>query len=240
MAQESYGRGQVEWALWRSFVDRPCDSGDAPRVFRTRIKRLLEIDRALDLSKAEVPPEAKYAFAPPVSAESGEVAYIAVDVFCLALALDLIDAGFKQGEVVFLMRCLRTELQKRYSGLLKSASLAGHQRCRAKDYPDLPSYEDRGFKCADGRVFLVLQKIELSEILPQSFRERHSGPVILEPDFCRGATALGEKLREIMPYRRRAVTVLELAMTAQTVDSFLKAAPVIRRGRPKAQEARTG
>jgi hypothetical protein len=37
-----------------------------------------------------------------------------------------------------------------------------------------------------------------------------------------------------MPDHRRAVTILELAATAQAVQTWLAEAPVIRRGRPKA------
>src|SRR3954451_10781938 len=42
---DTYRRGQVEWALWRvSTIDRPAPEQPSP-VFRTRVKRLLEIDR---------------------------------------------------------------------------------------------------------------------------------------------------------------------------------------------------
>ena len=234
MAEETYGRGQVEWALWCSFARARFNTRDVPQIFRTRIKRLLEIDRDLDLSNAEVPPETDYAFAPPPSAESGEAAYSAVDAFCLAIALDLLDAGFKQAEIVYLMRYLRPELQKRFPNLLAPPSLISRQRYRAQDYPDLPSYEDRGRSYADRRLFVILQKVELTEIIPAASRRRHAGPVILEPVFCAGVTTLGANLHDIMPNRRRTVTVLEVAATAQAVQAFLAAAPVIRRGRPKA------
>ena len=134
------GRGQVEWALWCSFARASFNTGDVPQIFRTRIKRLLEIDRDLDLSEAEVPPKADYAFAPRPPIDSGAVAYRAVDAFCLAIALDLLDAGFKQAEIVFLMRYLRPELQKRFPALLVPPSLISRQHYRARDYPDLPSY----------------------------------------------------------------------------------------------------
>ncbi len=181
-----------------------------------------------------MPPEADYAFAPPRSVESGDVAYRAVDAFCLAIALDLLDAGFKQAEIVFLMRYLRPRLQKCFPKLLAPPSLVSRQRYRARDYPDLPSYEDRGRSYADRRLFVIVQKVELTEISPPSSRRRHPGPIILEPVFCAGVSALGAKLHDIMPNRRRAVTVLELAATAQAVQEYLAAAPVIRRGRPKA------
>ena len=234
MAEEIYGRGQVEWALWCSFARARFNTGDVPQIFRTRIKRLLEIDRDLDLSEAEVPPKADYAFAPRPTVESGDVAYRAVDAFCLAIALDLLDAGFKQAEIVFLMRYLRPELQKRFPTLLAPPSLVSRQRYRARDYPDLPSYEEGGNSFADRRLFVILQKVELTEISPASSRRRNPGPIFLEPVFCACVTVLGAKLHDTMPNRRRTVTVLEVAATAQAVQEFLTAAPVIRRGRPKA------
>ena len=240
MAEKIYGRGQVDWALWKTFARASSNTQAAPQIFLTRIKRLLELDRKLDLSDAEQQPKADYAFAPPQSAGSGEVAYRAVDAFCLAISLDLLDVGFQQAEIVFLMRYLRPKLQKRFPGLLKPPSLLSRGRHRAKDYPKLPSYEHHGHKWADRRLFVILQKVELKEIIPAHLRKRHRGPVFFKPIFCAGVTALGAKLHERMPNHRRAVTILELAATAQAVQAFLERAPDIRRGRPKAKKARTG
>ena len=234
MSEETYGRGQVEWALWCSFACARFNTGDVPRVFRTRIKRLLDIDRDLDLTSAEVPPEIDYAFAGPPAVEGAEAAYRAVDAFCLAIALDLLDSGFKQSEIVFLMRYLRPELEQRFPAQLEPPSLINHQRYRAEDYPNLPSCEHCGQRYADRRLFVVLQKVELTEIIPVSASGRPTRPVIRVPVFCEGATALGAELHETMPDHRRAVTVLELAATAQAVQRWLAEAPAIRRGRPKA------
>jgi hypothetical protein len=231
MSEEPYGRGQMEWALWCSFARARFNTSDVPRVFRTRIKRLLDIDRDLDLTGAEVPPETDYAFAAPPSAAGAEAEYRAADAFCLAIALDLLDSGFKQSEIVFLMRYLRPELETCFPALLEPPLLINRQHYRAEDYPDLPSYQQR---YADRRLFVILQKIELTELIPASTRRGPTGPVILEPVFCKGVEALGTKLNETMPDHRRAVTILELAATAQAVQTWLAEAPVIRRGRPKA------
>ena len=234
MSDETYGRGQIEWALWRSFARTSFDKSDVPPVFRTRIKRLLDIDRDLDLAGAEAPPETDHAFVSPPPAGGAEAEYRVVDVFCLAIALDLLDSGFKQSEVVFLMRYLRPELESRFPALIKAPSLIDRQRHRAETYPGLPTYEHRGRRYADGRLFVILKKVELTEIVPASTRGRAAGPVILEPVFCEGADALGAELHVSMPDRRRVVTVLELAATAQAVQVWLAEAPFIRRGRPKA------
>ena len=85
---------------------------------------------------------------------------------------------------------------------------------------------------------MVIKKIELTEIIPSPSRKKLSRPVFLEPVFCDGIMALGDELNDVLPVRRRAVPVLELASTARAVDAFLKQAPDIRRGRPKAKKAR--
>ena len=74
----------------------------------------------------------------------------------------------------------------------------------------------------------------MTEVIPASKRPHRTTPVILEPIFCAGIEALTEALHDVMPNRRRSVTVLEVAAIAQAVAAFLKKAPLIRRGRPKA------
>jgi hypothetical protein len=234
MLEQTYGRGQVEWALWCSFARARFNPGQIPRVFRTRVKRLLDIDRDLDLTGAEVPPEASCAFVAPPTGEGAEAEYLAVDAFCLAIALDLLNAGFKQSEVVFLMRYLRPKLERRFPALLEPPLLISRQRYRAQDYPNFPSYEHRGRRYADRRLFVLLEKVELTEISPAPSRGEPRTPVVLEPVFCEGAEGLSNELHRTMPDPRRAVIVLELAATAQSVQAWLSKAPVIRRGRPKA------
>lgn len=232
MSNLRYGRGQVEWALWASFVQGRPHLDDVPQKFRTRIKRLLDIDRELDLSDESLPPVADFAFAEPPTGASTEVAYTPVDTFCLAVGLDLLDLGFKQSEVVFFMRYLRPDLEARMQGLLERPSVS-RSRSRAEHYPDMPTYLHNGRRYADARLFVVISKVEITELFPASPKTTDT-PMFLEPVFCDSAEALGEHLSERMPDRRRVVIVLELAATAQATASFLQQAPVIRRGRPKA------
>ncbi len=234
MVAKTYGRGQLEWALWCSFIRSRVDIDDVPKVFRTRIKRLLEIDRNLDVSNVEAQSDADYAFAPDPDPETLETAYSAVDGLCLAIALDLLDAGFKQAEIVFLLRYLRSELEVQHSKLVAPPSLTSRQRYPADRYPDLPFYQHKGRRFADKRVFAVLQKVEVKEVISPAQSKRHTGPVFLEPIFRDGVTALCEELNDLMPNRRRAVTVIEVAALAESVEAFLEAAPDIHRGRPKA------
>lgn len=233
LSDQIFGRGQVEWALWQTFTGIGAKRSDPPPIFRIRIKRLLDIDRELDLTNVGVPPDSDYAFVAPPASDSGEAGYLAVDAFCLAIALDLLDAGFKQSEVVFLIRYLRSDFEQRYPALLRPPSLIDRQLHRAEDYPKLPSYEHRGRRCADRRVFVILQKLELTEIRPGLAGKKHAGPIFSTPVYCSGVDALAQELSEAMPLHRRVTTVVELAANAQAIQMWLSKAPVIRRGRPK-------
>jgi len=233
MAEDTYSRGQLEWALWRSFDRDAAGVGRIPQIFRTRIKRLLDIDRELELGDEDVAPGVEHAFASPPGVASGDVAYRAVDAFSLAIGLDLLDIGFKQTEIVTLMRYLRPDLEKQFPDLLEPPSLIDRQLYPAEDFPALPAYREDGHELADRRLFVILQKVELTEILPRSPRRQPKKPVILRPVFCEGVERLGRELDQLMPYHRRALTILELASTAQAVRKHLADAPVVRRGRPR-------
>lgn len=234
--QKTYGRGQVELAVASTFFGkRIVVTKDIPKKFRNRIKHLIDLDKdkKTDFNIFEVPPEAKYVFAPPAG-ENNEVAYEAIDAFCIATALDLLDAGFQQREVVYRMRYFRPELEQRFPELLAPSPFLTRQTHLPKDFPKLPVYEEDGNDTPDGRIFAILQKIELTEIVLNPPAQGSPHPIIFEPILCKGINELGAELFKIMPLRRRAATVLELAWTALSVTGYLEKVPEIRRGRNKA------
>ncbi|MEQ9490902.1 MAG: hypothetical protein RIM72_18140 [Alphaproteobacteria bacterium] len=184
------------------------------------------------MSDAEVLPECDFAFA-PLPVDGTEIAYKAVDAFCLAIALDLLDAGYKQSEVVLLMKYLRKDLESLFSKIRNKPSLFDRQRQAAKDYPDFPFTIYKGNKIADARVFLIIQKIERSNLLSGNTDDKPKYPTFLAPIYCHGAMELADKIADLMPSRRRTSTIAEIARTAQAVRAFLADAPLIKRGRPK-------
>ncbi|MBI1186062.1 MAG: hypothetical protein GC206_01745 [Alphaproteobacteria bacterium] len=211
----SFGRGQMEWALWRAILGTKWNNQPVPPIFLTRIKRLLEIDRDPALiSGVEKPPKAAYALAPPPDA-SGESSYTLADAVSLAIALDLLDAGFKQREIVFRMRYLRPDLDKRLTAILARRS---------------PS---RTPTKGDTRSFIVLGQVEMSELYPGLAKRNANYPILLEPVFCDGLDALSRYLATLMPLQRRVAALIEIAGIAHAVAAALDQAPVIRRGRPK-------
>ena len=232
----TYKRGQMEWALWRAFTLGRSVTNGPPPIFKTRIKRLLDIDRTFEAGQFHGASAADFAFGGPVVEGTGiDVAYAAVDVFCLALALDLLDVGFKQSEIVFVMRHLRKPLERWYPKIVARPSLLDRQVRLANRYPQLPSHQPAEGRApqADARVFLILNRIEMTELLPAA----GSRPVFGAPEFCEGAASLHERLHTLMPRQRRTVIVLEVAGVAQAVSAFLQKAPVVRRGRPPRHQA---
>lgn len=222
---ETYKRGQVEWSLWRFFTFPHAASDEPPKAFLTRIKRLLEIDWA-DREEGE-----KFAFVEDAPQGQGvDAVFTAFDAFCLALALDLLDAGFKQSEVVFLMQHIRQDLREEYDWITLNPPRA-RQRVAAKHATDKPSYEEGGRVWADYRVFAVIQKVEMTEVFPVLAEPQYTGkPIILEPVFCRGIEALQTELNRKADSFRKAM-VLEIANAAALVTSLLKDAPLTKRGR---------
>ncbi|MEQ8694542.1 MAG: hypothetical protein RIC85_04375 [Gammaproteobacteria bacterium] len=103
-ADQTHSRGELEIALWQTFTQG--DRGPkVDRTFKGRIQKLLDLDRAGGFG---APSEfAFHAAAPPGRGQ--EVHFTLLDAFCLAIGLDLLDVGFKQSEVVFLLRHLRKD-----------------------------------------------------------------------------------------------------------------------------------
>ena len=233
MSNETFKRGQVEWALWRAAnFSRALVSKERPPIFATRIKRLLDADRELDADEVEA--KAPFAFVPFGEGRGIESVFAPFNVFCLAVALDLLDVGFKQGEIVVVMRHLRPQLERWFPDLLSRPSLGDRQNRRASEHPELPVIQRDGRQdVADARVFVILNRVEMTEVLslPKT-KGKSNVPAFLEPEICEGVAGLESVLDKLLPHHRRTVIVIEIAAAAQIVTKFLKQAPRLLRGRP--------
>jgi hypothetical protein len=233
---EAFKRGQVEWAIWRFFTLLKSTAPDPPKVFLTRIKRLLETDRGDKVpSGPDYSPPAAFAFSSAETEGQGfDASFTAFDAFCLALALDLVDFGFKPSEIVFLLRYLRPDLEDQFGGILKHPPPSMRQREFSRDRPEPPTYRSGGKDLADGRVFWVIRKVELKEIYPQASQKRKKNdPIFLDPTFCRGIEELKDQLGDMNAgqWGYRKALVLEIAYLAAGLSGLLRNAPLMRRGR---------
>jgi hypothetical protein len=221
---DTYRRGQVEWALWQlSVVGRP--TADEPSsIFRNRIKRLLEIDR--ERLKGRGKKDQDLAFSEDKPEGTGiDVVFSAYDAFILALGLDLLRMGFVQSEVASLMLYLRPRLGGTFSRILHNPPSS--ERRSLKTGRSLIRRED------DRRVFLVIERVEMSEEFPAFAQGKtaREGAFYREPKICRGLQEVTDELDRMDQVFRRAL-VLDLAHTAWNVSRFLADAPEIKRGRP--------
>ena len=229
----TYRRGQVDWALWRQFTaERVPASKEAPRVFSTRIKRLLDIDRTMEPVD---PAASRFAFIegePP--GKGTEVAFSAFDAFCLAVGLDMLDAGFKQSEVVFVIKHIRPDLEQHHARILARPCRPDRMHSLSEHFLDMPSFpNDQGTAIADWRVFLILRRVEFVETLhvPKDHPIPPKTPLFMEPVYVDGTTGLAAYLNDQMWQYRKAY-IAEIAKPATLTTGFLEQAPEIRRGRP--------
>lgn len=229
----TFKRNQVEEAVWR-YMSRDRAGAAPPPIFRTRIKRLLEIDRA-------VPPATAaggmaFAAAPPAG-RGNEAGFTAFDSFCLTLGLLLLNAGFKQREIVDLLRHIRPDLAAAWQRLQR-APAAPRQRIAAEDRPDAPTYREGGVLLADTDVYLLLDRVETTEILPGHAAGHTAGgaprePVVLVPLLLHGGEQLAATLRA-RAFDFPGHHVVELSIMAARLPHFLEDAAPRRRGPPGA------
>ncbi|EDP61004.1 hypothetical protein BAL199_14592 [alpha proteobacterium BAL199] len=207
----TFKRNQAEEALWR-YLSRDHVGRMPPPVFRTRIKRLLEIDRAEGTKN-----ERAMAFADTAPEGRGhEVRFTEFDVFCLGVGLLTLNAGFKQAEVVMLLQYIRDFLKDIWANIQDSPPVP-RQRPLPTDRPNAPTYKYEGVEYADTGVYLIVNSVELKEIYPTQDPRKL---MIFSPKVCYGADLLGQELRNTA-LSFPATFVLELSLMAIRVQRFL-------------------
>jgi hypothetical protein len=211
--QQTYRRGQIEQALWRWYQESQSRATPS-KPFLTRIKRLLELDRA------QAPKQSNaydFAFLDHKPKGQGvDMDYSPFNVFCLALALDMLDAGFKQSEIVQAIKRSRKLLEQSYQALSKHNSSID-KRLPSDKYPDFPYFEEGGKQWVDFRRFFILNSVDPDSILTKPARSNHPPPVI-----CEGIYALMDELHAMDGAPRHAY-VTELASIASRINDHLAA-----------------
>jgi hypothetical protein len=115
---ELFKRNQVEEAIFARLESR---SREPTPEFRTRVKRLLDTDRALGRSlRSNDPERSTYAFFSDEAPGSGvEVWFSPYEALALLFGLQLMAHGWTQGFVVSVMRHVRIGLEKAHAEILK-------------------------------------------------------------------------------------------------------------------------
>ena len=209
IAGQRFQRGQVDHALWALIGP---DQSPPPPLFLGRIRKLLDIDReSVVLAGATIAGAAPHAFHDAgLPGQGTEMQFSAFDVFCLAIGLDLLDLGFKQAEIVFLLRHIRRDLAIKFGEVLESPP-AGRMR-----------QED------DNRVYMAVGKVEIAERTGPG----RAQPIILKPQFARGLEGVSEIVDRLGPSERKLI-LLEIGNTAVCLCNHLSQAPAPPKGRPR-------
>lgn len=115
---DGFKRNQVEKAV-AAVLRR---DGDDAADLRTRIKRLLDADRALGRTAGAEDERPHFAFYTGAAPGSGtEVWFSGYEAFSLLLALRLLDHGWPQGTAVRVMRRLRPALEREHARILRQS-----------------------------------------------------------------------------------------------------------------------
>jgi hypothetical protein len=125
-----YKRNQVEDAIG---IVMGIGSDTEASEFRTRVKRLLDADRAFGRDKRSADPErSNYAFYSEESPGKGsEIGFSEYEAFAVMIALRMLTHNWPQGFAVSTLRRVRTELEQHHRLIL--APELGHLFSHKKD-----------------------------------------------------------------------------------------------------------
>jgi hypothetical protein len=220
---EAFKRGQVLNSIWRAFGQR---DESFPSAFSAKVKKLAEL--GVPLTKAE------RAGHPGV-----DNTYSSYHAFELGVALKLLDAGFKQGEVAILVKHIRADLRRAYLAILENPPAVG-QNLLAKDRPNSPRLMvvDQGTTvladpnrhyAADTSYWITFRSLEFPQILNPRLKK---GELRFKPQFHCGLESLAQELQDrVTTYGDDHRFVLELSNLAMMITNALPTIQPVQRGR---------
>jgi cytochrome c553 len=209
----SYKRNQIEEAIARIFDP---NSKEPPSELRTRIKRLLELDRSIGRKRrSKDAEEANFAFFSDEAPGTGaDILFSEYEAFALLNALRIMEHGWPQGFAVSIMRRMRLDLEKEHARILRQdpVKLFDLQAIRANASPDDIAVDNTD------PVFLTLaSKTQRSPDDEQTFCA-----------VCHGSDKVGEFSRDVVA---STLTMFEIATIVHRLHEQLKQTEPRRRGR---------
>ena len=134
----SYKRNQIEEAIARIFVPN-CE--EPPSELRTRIKRLLDLDRSIGRKlRSKDAEEANFGFFSEEAPGTGAViSFSEYDAFALLNGLTIMGHRWPQGFAVSIMRRVRRDLEREHARILRQPpdKLFDQQAIRARARPEI-------------------------------------------------------------------------------------------------------
>jgi hypothetical protein len=118
VTMDRYKRNQIEEAISRTIGERSAKPSSG---LRTRLKRLLDMDRGLKRAARSSDPErANYAFySSDAPGKGSEVLFSNYDVFALLMGMRMLQHGWPQNFVVTTLRRIRHELEARHTEIFQ-------------------------------------------------------------------------------------------------------------------------
>src|SRR4051812_25952147 len=206
----SYKRNQIEEAIARIVIP---NSEKPPSELRTRIKRLLELDRSIGRKpRSKNAEQTNFAFFSEDGPGTGaDISFSEYEAFALLNALRIMEHGWTQGFAVSVMRRVRDDLEREHARILKQSpdELFDQQRIIAKARPG-----DMAFDNSDPVFLTLTSKAQgpandspaaavchgLAKVNEFSFKERPSSMTLVE--VATVAHRLHEALQQTEPKHR--------------------------------------
>ncbi|SRR6266851_2526773 len=211
----SYKRNQIEEAIARIF-DPNCEQ--PPSELRTRIKRLLELDRSivrrLGSKDAE---EANFGFFSEEAPGTGaDILFSEYEAFALLNGLRIMEHGWPQGFAVSIMRRVRPDLEREHARILRQHpdKLFDQQAIRARARPG-----DIAVDNVDPVFLTVASKAQ---------RAPDDGQTAPLSAVCHGMERVSKFIRHV---GASSVTMFEVATLAHRLRQELMKTEPRRRGR---------
>jgi hypothetical protein len=217
----SYKRNQIEEAIARIVVPN-CE--EPPSELRTRIKRLLELDRSIGRRpRSKDAEEANFAFFSDEAPGTGGVVSLSeYEAFALLNGLRIMEHRWPQGFAVSVMRRVRPDLEREHARILKQDPdrLFDQEAIRATGRP--------GDIAADNTDPVYLTLASKAQRAPD---ETHAAPFSA---VCRGYGKVSEFSRNV---GASSVTMFEVVTLAHRLHQELMKTKPRRRGRGRLSSA---
>jgi hypothetical protein len=211
----SYKRNQVEEAIARIFFPN-CEK--PPSELRTRIKRLLELDRSMGRKlRSNDPEEANFGFFSEEAPGTGaDISFSEYEAFALLNGLRIMGHRWPQGFAVSIMRRVRPALEREHARTLRQdpSKLFDWQAIRARARP--------GDIAVDNTDPVFLTVASKTEGVPD---EPQTAPLAA---VCRGYGEVSAFSRDV---GASSVTFFEVATLAHKLHESLMKTEPRRRGR---------
>jgi hypothetical protein len=211
----SYKRNQIEEAVARIFAPK---SKEPPSDLRTRIKRLLDLDRVVGRKPhSKDPGEANFGFFSQEAPGTGsDIRFSEYEAFALLNGLRIMGHGWPQSFAVAIMRRVRPDLEREHARILRQDpdKLFDREAIRASASPGAIAVDNTD------PVFLTLAS-----------KEERAPDAAQTPPFsamCRGQEKVLEFSRAM---RASSVTMFEVVTLAHRLHQELLKAEPRRRGR---------